>query len=313
MTPASPLVPARHSAGAAAGIVRPARRPPGWQAPGPRPAGDCGDPALLPAPGEDLCHLAGDFRIFQRLGGHRWSLDDLVTAQLAVELGCATPGAPPTSFLDLGCGIGSILMLLAWRLEESTGTGIEIQPESVALARRSLRWNGLEERVGVVEGDLACASELVADRRFELVTGSPPYFPEGRALASPDEQRRRCRIETRGGIESYCLAAASVLALRGRFVACLPGGPGGRIESAARAAGLVLRATRPVVPRAGKAPLFWVHVLVWPEEEARAGAGADSVDGAAGGVELPPLVVRDEAGRWTEEFCALRISMGLPV
>ncbi len=309
MTVASTLAPSQHPVAEGAGIVRPARRPPGWQAPGPRPAGDGGDPALLPGPGEDLCHLAGDFRIFQRLGGHRWSLDDLVTAGTAIEFGCATPGAPPASFLDLGCGIGSILMLLAWRLEGSIGTGIEIQPASVALARRSLRWNGLETRVGVVAGDLCGVSELVAGRRFELVTGSPPYFPEGRALASPDEQRHRCRIETRGGIESYCVAAATVLAERGRFVVCLPGGPDGRIESAAEAAGLMRLVTRPVVPRAGKAPLFWVHVLVWPAEAAGAVVG----DGPAGGPELPPFVVRDRAGHWTDEFRALRTSMGMPV
>ena len=60
------------------GIVRPARRPPGWAAPGPRPGRERVE--LGPRPGEDLCFLAGDWRILQRLGGHRWSLDDLVTA-----------------------------------------------------------------------------------------------------------------------------------------------------------------------------------------------------------------------------------------
>ncbi len=61
------------------GIVRPARRPPGWVAPGPRPVTPQGRPELWPGPGEDLCYLAGDFRILQRLDGHRWSADDLLS------------------------------------------------------------------------------------------------------------------------------------------------------------------------------------------------------------------------------------------
>ena len=70
----------------AGGVVRAARRPAGWVAPGPRPRGAEGRPELLPAEDEDLCLLAGDWRILQKLRGHRWSMDDLVTAWIATQL-----------------------------------------------------------------------------------------------------------------------------------------------------------------------------------------------------------------------------------
>src|SRR6187455_1851685 len=91
---------------AVGGIVRRARRPPGWVAPGPRPsrAHD-----VAPRPGEDLCYLAGEWRILQRVDGHRWSLDDLVTAWVAFDE-CAP--SPPDRLVDLGCGIGTVLLLL---------------------------------------------------------------------------------------------------------------------------------------------------------------------------------------------------------
>src|SRR5688572_18306574 len=98
-------------ANATAGIVRAARRPFGWRAPGPPPAA-APDPALGPRAGEDLCFLAGDWRILQQVAGHRWSLDDLVTAWVAASVVAARS---PARFVDLGCGIGSVLMLLAWR------------------------------------------------------------------------------------------------------------------------------------------------------------------------------------------------------
>src|SRR5262249_20078807 len=121
------------------GIVRPPRRPAGWLAPGPAPAPGPHRADLWPGPGEGLCHLAGNWRILQLVRGHRWSLDDLVTAWFAAEV---VGGAPPGRFADLGCGIGAVLLLLAWRFPAARGLGVEAQPVSVDLARRSLAWNG---------------------------------------------------------------------------------------------------------------------------------------------------------------------------
>jgi len=74
------------------GIIRTARRPLGWLPPGPAPVIPRDRDDVWPGPDEDLCYLAGDWRILQRLRGHRWSLDDLVTAWFAAQL-CAR--APP--------------------------------------------------------------------------------------------------------------------------------------------------------------------------------------------------------------------------
>jgi tRNA1(Val) A37 N6-methylase TrmN6 len=294
--------------GAAGGIVRPARRPSGWEAQGPRPRGASGDPDLEPRVGEDLCYLAGDWRIFQRLDGHRWSLDDLATAHYAARAieerarAGFSGGAPvqkPEAFVDLGCGIGAVLLLLAWRFPAAHGVGIEAQAVSVALARRSVRWNGAAERMALIEGDLRSAPSCVGSATFDLVTGTPPYLPAGTASESERIQRGPCRIEHRGAIEDYCIAARGLLTPGGRFVVCA-GGPGGeRGEAAGRAAGLALERCRPVVPRSGKSPLFWLYSF--------------ALDGSADATAVEPaLVVRDARGRRTDEFAALRSDMGMP-
>ena len=43
---------------------------------------------------------------------------------------------------------------------------------------------------------------------FDLITGTPPYFPPGTGLESDHVQRGPCRFEHRGGVEAYCDAAA---------------------------------------------------------------------------------------------------------
>jgi len=279
-----------------AGVVRRARRPVGWSAPGPPPGGATEDGRLGPRPGEDLCYLAGDWRILQRLDGQRWSLDDLVTAWCAAE---ETLAAPPTSLLDLGCGIGAVLMLLAWRLPRARAVGIEAQAVSVALARRSLAWNGAADRSAVVHGDLRDPAVLPPGAAFDLVTGTPPYLRPGTATPSRRVQRGPAHLELRGGIEAYCLAAARWLAPGGRFVTCAATAQLRRVSEAATAAGLRVTRRLEVIPRAGKAALFSVHVM-------RRGSSASlpRLD--------PPLVVRDAAGQRTPAFRALRERMGMP-
>jgi tRNA1Val (adenine37-N6)-methyltransferase len=273
----------------ATGIVRPARRPPGWIAPGPRPQTPADRAELWPQAGEDLCYLAGDWRILQRTQGHRFSLDDLVTAHFA-----SVNVTAPARLCDLGCGIGSVLLFLAWRFPAASLLGIEAQPMSAGLARRSIAWNGAEGRCEVRDGDFR---EVVVGETFDLVTGTPPYFPRGTGTESDADQRGPCRFEFRGGVEAYCARAAALLKPGAPFVGCAPTVQRERVLAAVKEAGLQLDRWRDVVPRAGKAPLFSVFAL-------RAQVSATIVE--------PPLVVRDRQSRRTEEFVALRAAMGMP-
>ena len=278
------------------GIVRAARRPPGWIAAGPPPRTpeDPGD--LWPGPDEDLCWLAGNWRILQRLDGHRTSLDDLVTAHLAALL---VASRPPQRWLDLGTGIGSVALFLAWRFPQARGLGVEAQAISAAMARRSLAWNGVGNRVEIRDGDFRDAGLLAGQGPFDLVTGTPPYFPIGTGPQSEATQRAPCRFEHHGGVEAYCEAAARVLAPGAPLVACEAWIQRERVEPAGRAAGLALSHWREVIPREGKAPLFVVFAMT-------AAPGVGTL------VNQPPLVVRDREGRRTPEFVAVRQTMGMP-
>ena len=157
------------------------------------------------------------------------------------------------AFLDLGCGIGSVLLLLAWRFPWARLHGIEAQEISAGLARRSIAWNGVADRATVVTDDLRTAAVLGTGPRYQLVTGTPPYFPHSAGPQSTHIQRGPCRFEHRGGIEEYCQAAAPVLAEGAPFVACEAWSQRERVEPAGRAAGLCLVRWREIVPRHGQA------------------------------------------------------------
>lgn len=284
-------------------------RPPGWSPRGPLPRPPIDATDLAPTDEETLSYLTGDFRIFQRKDGHRWSLDDFATAYVAVlafeahgrslagvdELREARMQTAPARIFDLGCGIGSVLMMLAWAFPAATLRGIEAQRLSHELALRSLRYNGLEDRAAIGHGDLR---ELGEDPTFDLVTGTPPYIPLGSGLVSENEQRKSCLNETRGGIEDYALAASRLLTPSGLFVACVGPWPPDRARDAARSAGLHLVHTVHVVPRAGKPVLFRVVVM---QRDAVLHAPTEE-----------NFTVRDASGELTDQMHDARDVMGQP-
>jgi tRNA1(Val) A37 N6-methylase TrmN6 len=165
------------------------------------------------------------------------------------------------------------------------------------LAARSLVWNGIADRAEIRVRDFR-ESEAVTGV-FDLVTGTPPYFPVGAGPQSERVQRGPCRFEHRGGIEAYCVAAAPRLAPGAPFVACEAWIQRERVEPAARAAGMSLVRWREIVPRTGKEPLLCIFAM-------------RKADEAEPLVVEAPLVVRDEHGRRTKEFAALRGAMGMP-
>jgi len=191
-----------------------------------------------------------------------------------------------------------VLLLLAWRFPRARGVGIEAQAASVDLARRSLGWNGVRDRCSVRLADLRRPEAIAGIDHVGLVTGTPPYLQPGRARVSARPQRAACTFEQRGGIESYCEAAARLLAPAGVFVACAGAGQRPQAERGAAAAGLSIEGRLDVVPRRGKPVLLSVYVM-------RRGSGRAT--GAAG-----TLVVREASGDWTPDFRTLRTEMGLP-
>jgi tRNA1(Val) A37 N6-methylase TrmN6 len=238
--------------------------------------------------------ITADYRILQRKLGHRYSLDDVATAWEAVH---ARPHAARA--IDLGTGIGSVLLMVAWKLQHARMEAIEAQEVSFRLLAQNIANNGLTDRVRIHHGDLR--DRLPFAEKADLVTGTPPYLPPGTATEALDGQRAHARIELRGGVEAYCLAAASCLASGGAFVICADARTPERTEAAGRAAGLHPRAKRDVIPRAGKAALFTLHTFVRAEERPENSA-----------IEvLDPVYVRDAKSELTEQSYALRETFGL--
>jgi tRNA1(Val) A37 N6-methylase TrmN6 len=269
----------------------------GWAKPGPIPPG-AASPPDVPAD-ETLDAISGHFRIFQFRDGHRFSTDDVLTAWYGTTW---VPRA--SSILDLGSGIGSVGMIAAWRLPGATVVTIEAQDESVRLARKSAAYNGLEARYEIRHGDFRESRAIAQVERFDLVLGSPPYFPLEAGIHGDHPQKVACRFEVRGDITDYASVAARHLAPGGVFACVFPEEQRERIELVARHAGLSIVRRRPVVFKEGEAPLVGLFLLM---------ARRDLPDAMRERTWLePPLIIRTADGRVHPEYSAVKLAIGFP-
>ncbi|MGN6386059.1 MAG: tRNA1(Val) (adenine(37)-N6)-methyltransferase [Verrucomicrobiota bacterium] len=269
-----------------------------WAIPGPVPPGALGAGPEL-EPGETLDAISGHFRIFQLEKGHRFSTDDILTAWYGTSW---CPRAERV--LDLGSGLGSVALIAAWRIPGAKFVTIEAQSQSVRLARKSIEWNGLGERFEIREGDFRT---LEMSRQFDLVMGSPPYFPQGSGIEGDHPQKIQCRFETRGDIADYCVAAARHLSPGGVFAVVFPVNPDAqleRVEQGARGAGLVIVRWRPVVLRQPERPLLGLFVMMRAE---------DLPEGFRTQTwREPELVIRQMDGTIHPEYSAVKMAFGFP-
>ena len=271
----------------------------GWAKPGPIPPGP--ELSELPAADETLDAISGYFRLFQLREGHRFSTDDLLVAWYG------TSWCPSASrVLDLGSGIGTVGMIAAWRLPGAKFVTIEAQQESVALARRSAHYNGLTDRYQIRQGDFRDSALLEVDDRFDLILGSPPYFPAGTGVVGDHPQKIACRFELRGDVADYCVTAARHLGLGGLAALVFPTAPDllARVEAGAANAGLTIVRRRPVVFREGDEPLIGLFALMRSTDLPEWFRASPWIE--------PALTIRTQDGRIHPEYSAVKLSIGFP-
>lgn len=148
------------------------------------------------------------YKIIQDLRGFCFGVD-------AVALANFTRVKPNEQALDLGTGSGIIPILLAAKTKGAHFYGVDIQAESVEMARRSVALNSLEDKVTICQGDVKYLEFSPAT--FHVVTCNPPYIKNGSGLVNPYSPKAIARHEISANLRDFISAAASMLMPKGRF------------------------------------------------------------------------------------------------
>ena len=233
-------------------------------------------------PGERLDDLqTGGLRLIQKPGTFCFGTDSVLLADFAAPRRRERAAA-------LGCGNGAIALLLAGHRADLTVDAVEIQPEMAEMAARSVRLNGLEDRVRVHCGDMRAAWEQIGREACSLAVCNPPYGARGRALTSAGEAERIARHEGDLSPDDVAASAAALLKFGGRFCAVYPAGRAFELMSAMERKNLAPKRIRSVHATARRAPKL---VLV------------EGVKGGGSGLNwLPPLILYEEDGSTSAEW-----------
>ncbi|MDE6852161.1 MAG: tRNA1(Val) (adenine(37)-N6)-methyltransferase [Lachnospiraceae bacterium] len=122
-----------------------------------------------------------------------------------------------TRLLDLGTGTGVIPLLLSAKTKVEHLDALEIQTDMVDMARRSVCWNQLENRITIHQGDIKEASALLGRSRYDIITVNPPYMTEHHGLKNPHLPKAIARHEILCNLEDVVRESHALLCPGGHF------------------------------------------------------------------------------------------------
>lgn len=166
--------------------------------------------SAAPGADEQADDLQNGYFIIQSKKGFRFGADAVLLADFArVRKG--------DRVIDLCCGNGIVPVLLAAKTDCADITGLEIQADSARLAKKSVAYNHLENRIRIVRGDVKDAAVRFGAASFDAVTCNPPYMIGSHGLKNPDGQMAVARHEILCTFDDIAKNASGLLENRGRF------------------------------------------------------------------------------------------------
>lgn len=120
---------------------------------------------------EVLNDLVGykDLKIFQNTEWFSFSLDSVLLPNFV------TLNKNIETVMDLGCGNAPIPLILTTKTDAKI-IGVEIQKDSYELAKKSVEYNKLDNRIELLNMDMKELKNIYSSDSIDVITCNPPYF-----------------------------------------------------------------------------------------------------------------------------------------
>ncbi|WP_239256372.1 tRNA1(Val) (adenine(37)-N6)-methyltransferase [Listeria ilorinensis] len=225
--------------------------------------------------------LAEKLRIVQSPSVFSFSLDAVLLAHFSYI------PARKGSIVDLCSGNGVVPLLLSKHTEVPI-YGVEIQPRLADMARRSIAYNQLEDKITMLEQDLKTVVPRLGKEKHTVVTCNPPYFKTPKtSKQNPNEHLAIARHEIMCTLEDTINVASALLK------------QGGKANFVHRPERLLEILDLMRHYRLEPKRVQFVHPLL--KKEANMVLVEGIKDGREGVRYLPPMYVHEEAGGYTDE------------
>ncbi len=227
-----------------------------------------------------LDDLQNGYYIYQPCSGFKFGMDAVLLSDFAVS--------NASKVMDLCTGTGIIPILLAAKTKARSIDAVEIQHDMAELAKRSVEYNKLSDRIHIAELDLKKAPEVYGKSVYDAVTVNPPYMKTGGGLINDTDSKTVSRHEVKCTVEDVIRVSAELLKPHGKLFMVHRPSRLADVFFFMRKYAVEPKIMRPVHPRIGKEMNL---VLICGIKHANPELKV-----------LPPLYVYNEDGTYTKEI-----------
>ena len=118
---------------------------------------------------------------------------------------------------DIGTGTGIIPILMSAKTNATDFSAIDIQEESVDMARRSVLLNNLQNKITVEHLDVKNIFSKFEKNTFDVVTSNPPYITGGSGILNDFSSKAIARHEILCNLYDILKGASGLLKPKGKF------------------------------------------------------------------------------------------------
>lgn len=147
--------------------------------------------------------------IFQDQDAFKFSLDSILLAEFV------DTKKEINTIVDFCSGNGAVPLILSTRTKASI-KGFEIQKNPYKLAYNSVKLNGLEDKIKMINDNLNNALEYILPETVDVVTCNPPYFKYKKdSNINEVEEKAIARHEIETNLDSIIISARYILKNKG--------------------------------------------------------------------------------------------------
>lgn len=153
-----------------------------------------------------------NLQIIQDKTAFSYSLDTLLLADNAKSV-----VRDRSKIADLCAGNGAASLYLSY-FNKAHYDAVEIQPEIVSQAKRTVTLNHLENRIQIHEGNVLDAPKILRKDNYDVVMVNPPYFKvsQGHHI-NPDKKKAIARHELLINLEQIIDVSSQLLKMKGKL------------------------------------------------------------------------------------------------
>ncbi len=150
---------------------------------------------------------SGNLKIYQNDNAFKFSIDSVLLAKFV------TINKKTKQILDIGTGNAPIPLILSLRTNANI-TGVEMQKESYELAIESIKYNNLENRIKIINGNIKEMN--LENNYYDTIVCNPPYF-KSNSLISNNNNKALARSEISLSLEDIFKISKKILKNRGNI------------------------------------------------------------------------------------------------